>query len=173
MHAESTAAPVMDFDAALASIEAALVNSEARLSVELGGHREDSRARLWHGRVLIDWEPDSQAGDCLLRPELLRRLVTLGARRLEGAGELRLTASGRVVSALSEGHAEFVRQLGGAKRIELTIVMSFTDGAYVGGRETYFLIERRHRVPLMRIDADLKVAHSDPPVSPRTSPAPT
>jgi hypothetical protein len=161
----------MDFDAALASVEAALANSEARLSVELGGHRESTTARLWQGRVLVDWEPDNQAGDCLLRPQLLRRLVTLGAHPRITPGELRLAASGPIVSALTQGHAELVRQLGGARRIELTIVMSFTDGRYVGGRETYFLIQRGHHVPLMRIDAELRAASSAPEVSPRTSPA--
>ena len=42
---------------------------------------KSTAARLWRSQVLVDWEPDPQAGGCLLRPDLLRRLVALHARR--------------------------------------------------------------------------------------------
>src|SRR5215831_14135415 len=62
---------------ALAAIEAALQDGDARLSTTLGGRQELTVARLWRGQVLVDWEPDPRAGDCLLRMDLLRRLLDL------------------------------------------------------------------------------------------------
>ena len=54
----------MDLEAWLASVERALADGDATLSTELGDHRETTNARLWRGQVLVDWEPDSQAGGC-------------------------------------------------------------------------------------------------------------
>jgi hypothetical protein len=70
----------MSVERCLAAVESALLDADATLSTDLGGHRESTTARLWRGQVLVDWEPDARAGDCLLRPELLRRLIALGAR---------------------------------------------------------------------------------------------
>ena len=69
-----------DVESALACVEAALLDADARLSTDLGDRHEVSTARLWRGQVLVDWEPDTQAGDCLLRVELLRQLVALHAQ---------------------------------------------------------------------------------------------
>ena len=82
-------------------MEAAVADADAELTTVLGGHRESVQARLWRGRVLVDWEPDDSAGDCLLRPELLRRLLALHAQPELTARELRIQAPGRTVAALS------------------------------------------------------------------------
>jgi hypothetical protein len=164
---------VRDLESALASVEAALLDADARLSTDLGDRHEVAAARLWRGQVLVDWEPDPQAGDCLLRVELLRRLVDLGAKTRVAADEVRVQAPGRTVAALSNEHAALVRQLGGARRVEMSLRLRFADGVYVGGEETLALVERgRGRpIPLLRLSADVKVRPSHA-ASPRTSPAP-
>jgi hypothetical protein len=158
-------------EAALAAVEAALLDSDARLSTDLGDRQEVTTARLWRGQVLVDWEPDAQAGDCLLRPELLRRLVDLRADAHFARDDLLLQAPGRLVAALSGEHAALVRRLGGARRVEMAIRLRFVDNAYVGGEETYALVERGRRVPLLRLTADVSIRQPRA-ASPRTSPAP-
>jgi hypothetical protein len=163
----------MDPAASLASVEAALVDADADLSTDLGGHRETSRARLWRGQVLIDWEPDPSAGGCLLRPDLLRRLLDLRAQVEQTPSTLRITAPGRAVAALSPEHADLVSRLGGARRVELRAALRFDHGQYRGGDETYYLVERGQRVALLRVTADVQPRAPAPRAgSPRTSPAP-
>src|ERR1700716_453689 len=98
----------MDVESCLASVEAALADADADLSTDLGGHRELTSARLWRGQVLVDWEPDPQAGGCLLRPALLRRLIALHAEVVREDAGLRINAPGRVVAGLSAEHADLV-----------------------------------------------------------------
>jgi hypothetical protein len=156
---------------ALASVEATLGDADADLTTDLGGHQEITTARLWRGQVLVDWEPDPSAGGSLLRADLLRRLVALHAQVEADGDTLRIVAPGRVVAGLSAEHADLVTRLGGARRVELRATLRFEGGAYRGGRETYVLIERGHRVPLLQIIADVRprVARSDAE-SPRTLP---
>ncbi|MDQ6673623.1 MAG: hypothetical protein M3069_23255 [Chloroflexota bacterium] len=160
-----------DIQAYLGSVEAALADADAELSTDLGGNHEVTRARLWRNKVLIDWEPDSQAGGCLLRPHLLRRLVALNARLAFDAGGFSITAPGRVVAALSAEHADLVSRLGGARRVEMHATLRFEAEAYRGGQETYYLVERGQRQALLRLSADV-VPRRVPEASPRTSPAP-
>jgi hypothetical protein len=155
----------MDIDARLASVDDALADGRAQLTTNLGGHHELTSARLWRGDVLVDWEPDATAGGCLLRPALLRRLIALHARtRDRGADQLELVASGRIVSGLSPDHADLVSRIGGAARIELSMTLRFDGTGYRGGDETYSLVERGQRVPIVRLTVE---------VLPHTSPAPT
>src|SRR5579859_4869164 len=99
----------MNLEACLASVDAALADSDARLSTDLGDHHESTIARLWRNQVLVDWEPDEQAGDCLLRPALLRRLIALHADvDTTPADALHISAPGRIVAALSSEHADLV-----------------------------------------------------------------
>ena len=163
-----------DLQTALARVQAALLDADARLSTNLGDRREVTSARLWRGQVLVDWEVDAQAGDCLLRVELLRQLLDLRAQtRFEGA-ELVVQASGRIVAALSPEHAALVRRLGGARRVEMTLRLRFSPDSetYLGGEEVYAMVERGQRVPLLRLVADVTVREPRT-TSPRTSPAPT
>ena len=162
----------MDLEAWLASVERALADGDATLSTELGDHRETTNARLWRGQVLVDWEPDSQAGGCLLRVELLRRLMALQAEVSGSAEAVDLRASGRIVEALSAEHADLVRRLGGARRVELRLRLEFAGGTYRGGVETYYVLERGRRVALMGVRADVRV-RSGPTESPHTLPAAT
>jgi hypothetical protein len=161
---------------ALANVEAALLDADARLSTDLGDRREVTVARLWRGQVLVDWEADAQAGDCLLRVELLRRLVELRAQTRFVGNELVVQAPGRIVAALSPEHAALVRRLGGARRVEMTLRLRFAQtgglGAYLGGEEVYALVERGRRVPLLRLLAEVTV-RAPRTASPHTSPAPT
>lgn len=162
----------MDTEVWLASVEAALVDADADLSTDLGDHHEVTPARLWRNQVLVDWEPDPQAGGCLLRPDLLRRLVALSARVETTADGIRLSAPGRVVAALSAEHADLVSRLGGSRRVEMRAVLNFEGQVYRGGQETYYLVERGRRLPLLQLSADVRPR----PVregSRRTSPAPT
>ncbi|MBV9322713.1 MAG: hypothetical protein JO352_02870 [Chloroflexi bacterium] len=162
---------MLDLETALAILEAALLDADARLSTTIGDRYEVTTARLWRGQVLVDWEPDAQAGDCLLRPDLLRRLAGLHAQVRIAGEEVLLHAPGRIVAALSSDHAALVRRLGGARRIELALRLRFVGNVYAGGEETYSLIERGRRVPLLRLVADVKV-RTPHTASPRTSPAP-
>jgi hypothetical protein len=164
----------MDLEARLASVEAALADADADLSTDLGGHHELTSARLWRGQVLVDWEPDSQAGGCLLRLALLRRLVALHADVQDEDGVLRIGAPGRIVAGLSAEHADLVTRLGGARRVQLLATLRFEGVVYRGGDETYYLIERGQRQALLRVSADVRPRMGRAPeVSPRRSPAPT
>ena len=148
----------MDIEVRLASVEAALADGDADLTTDLGGHQETTTARLWRGQVLVDWEPDPAAGGSLLRPQLLRRLLALRAQvEDDGPGQrLQLIAPGRVVAGLSAEHADLVAKLGGARRVELRTVLRFDGPLYRGGRETYYLVERGQRVPLLQLTADVR-----------------
>jgi hypothetical protein len=165
---------VIDVQGRLESVEHALVDGDAELTTELGDHHELTRARVWGGRVLVDWEPDSMAGGSLLRPDLLRRLVALHAavEDLPRDATLRLVASGRIVAGLTREHAELVSRLGGARRVEMRTDLRFEGEKYLGGQETYYLIERGQRLPLLRIRAVVssRVNRVDK-ASPRTSPS--
>lgn len=164
----------MDVEACLASVEAALADADADLSTDLGGHHELTIARLWRGQVLVDWEPDAQAGGCLLRPALLRRLVALHAAVEHEGDVLRLSAPGRIVAGLSAEHADLVARLGGARRVELRTTLQFEGDVYRGGNETYYLVERGQRQGLLRLSADVRPRLVRPREGlPRTSPAPT
>jgi hypothetical protein len=163
----------MEVTAGLASVEAALGDGDANLSTDLGGHRETTTARLWRGQVLVDWEPDRTAGGCLLRPDLLRRLVALHAQVDAEAETLRITAPGRVVASLSPEHADLVARLGGVRRVELRAVLRFDKDTYLGGQETYYLVERGQRIALLRLTAEVhRRTESLRVKSRRTSPAP-
>jgi len=163
----------MDVGACLDSVEATLTDADADLSTDLGGHRELTSARLWRGQVLVDWEPDPQAGGCLLRPTLLRRLIALHADVAHEDTVLRISAPGRIVAGLSPEHADLVARLGGARRVELRATLRFEGPAYRGGDETYYLVERGQRQALLRLSADVRPRPGRPPAaSPRMSPAP-
>jgi hypothetical protein len=136
-------------------VAAAVLNADATLSTDVGGHQELTHVRLWRGQVLVDWEPDAQAGGCLLRPELLRRLIALHASARSTDESLTLTASGRVVASLSPAHGDLVRRLGGARRVELRIVLLFGGGEYRGGDETYYVRERGKELTLLRLRAQV------------------
>ncbi len=170
----SALTPMAEVAACLDSVEAALANADAELTTDLGGHRELTSARLWRGQVLVDWEPDSQAGGCLLRPALLRRLIALHAAVEHEGAVLRISAPGRIVAGLSAEHADLVARLGGARRVELRATLRFEGSVYRGGDETYFLVERGQRQTLVRVGADVRPRLSgSPEASPRRSPAPT
>src|SRR6266540_7227708 len=66
----------------------------------------------------------------LFRPALVRRLLALhaDATLTAGGSVLRLRASGRIVVALSDTHAQLVAQLGGASRVELRARLRFSAG---------------------------------------------
>jgi len=163
----------MDVEACLGSVEAATADADADLSVDLGGQREQSSARLWRGQVLVDWEPDPQAGGCLLRPALLRRLIALHATVEQKNDVVRISAAGRIVAGLSAEHADLVTRLGGARRVELQATLRFDGAVYRGGDEIYFLVERGQRQALVRVSADVRPRISrGPEASPRTSRAP-
>ncbi len=153
-------------------VESALADADAELTTDLGGTHEVTRARLWRNQVLVDWEPDSQAGGCLLRPALLRRLVALNARVETGATGLSISAAGRVVAALSAEHADLVARLGGARRVEMRATLRFEAGVYRGGQETYYLVERGQRLPLLRLSAEVAPRQAREAL-PRTSPEST
>jgi hypothetical protein len=158
----------MELSACLASIEAALEDADATLSTRLADHQELTSARLWRGQVLVDWEPDAQAGGSLLRAAVLRRLIALHATAMQSSDGVTLRAPGRVVAGLSPDHAGLVQRLGGARRVELQVRLRFVDGEYRGGEETYFVQERGQRVPVVKITVDVRV-RSARPASPRTS----
>lgn len=165
-----------DLESALASVEAALQDADARLSTDLGDRHEVADARLWHGQVLVDWEQDAHAGDCLLRVDRVRRLVDLGAKAHVTADEVRVQAPGRTVAALSDQHAALVRQLGGARRVEMSLRLRLVDSVYVGGEEIYALVDaargrgRGRPIPLLRITAEVSLRPARA-ASPRRSPA--
>jgi hypothetical protein len=162
----------MDVEGCIAAVEAAAADADATLSTELADHFEQTAARLWRGQVLVDWEPDPLAGGCLLRPELLRRLLALHARSAVSETVWTLTAPGRVLAALSPEHADLVRRLGGPRRVELVARLRFDDGDYLGGEEAYFLVERGRRVLLLTIRAQVRLRRARA-ASPHTSPGRT
>ncbi|MGI9146372.1 MAG: hypothetical protein ACR2IK_07485 [Chloroflexota bacterium] len=162
----------MDLEVCLGHVDAALADADAELSTDLGDSHEVTRARLWRHQVLIDWEPDSQAGGCLLRPDLVRRLVALKASVKMGVDGFRISAPGRIVAALSVEHADLVGRLGGARRVEMHATLRFQAEVYRGGQETYYLVEHGHRQALLRLSADVRPRQVGG-ASPRTSPAPT
>jgi hypothetical protein len=146
-----------DLEAYLTAIEAALMDADANLSTDLGGQRTHTTARLWRGQVLVDWEPDAKAGDCLLRPALLRRLIDLHAKIELSHDSLVVEAPGRVVAGLSPEHAALVRQLGGARRVAMLVRLLFAADEYRGGTETFHVVERGQRTQLLRIQAEVRV----------------
>jgi hypothetical protein len=148
----------------LACVEAAVADGDVELTTVLGGQREFSQARLWRGQVLVDWEPDAQAGGCLIRPGVLRRLVALGAHVRTAYERVELRASGRVLTALSSEHAELTQQLGGAERCEMRVTLRFARDRYIGGEEMYAVLDGRRSQSLLRLTANVRSA------SPRTSP---
>jgi hypothetical protein len=160
-----------DVESCLASVEAAVADADAELSTDLGDHHEVTRARLWRNQVLVDWEPEPQAGGCLLRPDLLRRLVALHARVDRVADGLRISAPGRIVAALSVEHADLVARLGGARRVEMQLALHVDADVYRGGWETYYLVERGQRSALLRLKADVRPRQVRE-ASRRRSPAP-
>lgn len=141
----------------LERIEAALENADATISTGLGDHRETTTARLWQGQVLVDWEPDPRAGGCLLRPALLRRLVALHARVNSTPNRLSLIAPGRILAALSPDHADLVQRMGGPRRLEIEIRLQFAEDDYLGGDETYWLVDATRRHPLLQLSVRLQV----------------
>ena len=145
-----------DVQSWLGSVDAVLADADAELSTDLGDHHELTSARLWRNQVLVDWEPDPRAGGCLLRLDLLRRLVALHAQVEPAADGLRISAPGRIVAALSAEHADLVARLGGARRVELRITLRFEADVYRGGQETYYLIERGQRLALLQLTADVR-----------------
>jgi hypothetical protein len=163
----------MNVQTSLEAMASTLADADAELVTILGGHREIAQARLWQGQILVDWEPDEQAGGCLLRPELVRRLLALHADGTihDNGAELRLRAAGRIVAGLSEAHRELVSQLGGAARVELRARLRFADGTYVGGEEIYSVLDRGRRLDVVTLTARVQ-RRAAPAASPRTSPAP-
>lgn len=155
----------------LEAVAAALEDADAQLLTDLGGSREVTSARLWRGQVLVDWQPDLQAGGSLLRVDLLRALVASGAKTSVTTNEVILEVPGRLVAALSENHAQLVRRLGGARRVSLSVRLRFAQDQYVGGQETYALVAQRRASPLLQVTADVRVRA--PRASQHTSPAPT
>lgn len=163
----------MNLEECFASVEAALADGDARLSTVLGAHlQEVTHVRLWRGQVLVDWEPDAEAGDCLFRPALLRRLVLLDARVTLKPNALELHASERMVAALSARHAELVQSLRHVGRFDLSVRLRFEQQTYREGLEMHTLIRNGHHIALMRLEADVKV-RAPRAASPNTSPLPT
>lgn len=141
-----TSSPDVDIEPWLARMEAALANGVAHLTLEMGGYRESTDARLWQGSVLVDWERDEAAGGCLLRPALARRLIALGARAIAqpaaGDGQaatLTIEGPGRVVAGLSASHAVMLARLPREAEPVVRVVLRFgaNEGAYLGGTEAY------------------------------------
>jgi len=162
----------IDIEGRLASIEQALEDGDATLSIQLGDHHEVTTARLWRGQVLVDWEPDLQAGGCLLRVAQLRRLITLHAQVALSGRAMMLRAPGRVVAGLSAEQADLVRRLGGARRVELDVKLVFANGSYSGGVETYHVVDAGQRLPFLSVRAAVRCRPARAG-SPNTSPVAT
>jgi hypothetical protein len=145
----------MDVEASLLAMQSTLADADAELVTVLGGHREVTKARLWQGKVLVDWEADEQAGGCLLRPNLVRRLLALHAQATQASGEVRLRASGRVVAALSDTHRDLVAQLGGPERVEMRARLRFGAGGYRGGEETYSVVDSGRRLDVVKLNVSV------------------
>lgn len=127
----------LDLEAFLARMADTVQDADATLEIAIGGLTETTRVRLWRGQVLVDWEPDDEAGDCLLRPDLVRRLATLGASAEASARGLRVRANSRVVARLSHRHAAFVAQVAAPAALRMDLYFDGDQGVYLGGSETY------------------------------------
>jgi hypothetical protein len=154
-----------------------LADGYAELDTEIGGHRESAQARLWRGQVLVDWERDEAAGGCLVRPELVQRLLALNATaRVEGT-DVVVTAGPRVVASLSERHARLAAGVQPAPTLSLRLRFDGPDGAYTGGEERYEApagVSRRTARPTVVLRLRARVHAGAPrPASPRTSTAPS
>ena len=160
----------MQLEEYLERMETTIADADAELRLVIGGHCEVTTVRIWHGQVLVDWEPDEAAGGCLLRPALLARLAALHAAVRLAPERVELTAPGRVVSSLSPAHADLVAQLGGAARVELRTTLRFSASTYVGGEEAYYMLGsgRGRSSLLLRLSARVR-RHTTPQASPRTS----
>lgn len=167
--AKCSAASSDRLDTYLAAMEAAVVDADATLSTDLGGDHTETRVRLWREQALVDWEPDAAVGDCLFRPALLRRLLQLHATVRAAKDDIVIEAPGRVVASLSPEHAALVQRMGGARRVHMTLRLSFAGGVYTGGIETFEVVDRGRRLPLMRLRGTITPRAR----SPRTSPSPT
>ena len=174
--------PLADVSAYLERMDAGLADSQAELTLALGGLEERTNARLWQGRVLVQWEADESAGGCLLRPHLVRRLLQLGATADLRDGAVQLRANSRTVAALGPQHAGLAAQLGQAPALRLTLRFDEHDGAYRGGEEQYVVardVKRGKPVEavLLRLTADVhprvQPAAPDPGASERRSPPPS
>ncbi len=152
----------------LAAMEAAVADADATLSMDLGGDRVVTSVRLWREQALVDWEPDPTVGDCLFRPALVRRLLDLHATARPLRDGVVVEAAGRVVASLSQEHAALVQRMGGARRVQVTLRLTFADGVYTGGTETFEVVDRGRRVQLMQLTATVQARAG----SPRTSPLP-
>ncbi len=145
------------------------MDGDAVLTTDLGGDHTTTQVRLWRGQTLVDWEPDPAVGDCLFRPELLRRLVQLQASLLTRGDAITIEAPGPIVTSLSPEHAALVRQLGGARRVQLSLRLRFKDSAYTGGTETFYVLRGGRRLPLMQLNAEVTARAA----SPRNLPLPS
>lgn len=150
-------------DTLLQRMAATVENADADLLLEMGGYQEHTRARLWQGQVLVEWERDDTAGGCLVRPELVRRLALLGAALDVSPTGATLRAGPRVVASLSESHARLEQELG--QPADLTLRLSFqgADGPYVGGEEVYVVRGRRGGATLLRLTATVQPRVSSSP----------
>jgi len=167
--AKSSAGADALVDPYLAAMQAALADADATLSTDLGGERTITTVRLWRDQALVDWEPDPSVGDCLFRPALVRRLVDLHAAVHVVKDGVVVEAPGQVVASLSPEHSELVQRMGGARRVHMTVTLSFADGLYEGGTQAFEVVERGRRLPFMQLTARIKARAA----SPRTSPART
>jgi hypothetical protein len=115
--------------------------------------------------VLVDWQRDAAAGGCLLRPALVRRLLALhAAADTTHACEVRVRATGRMVTSLSPGHARLVARLEQPPELHLRLRFDGPGGAYLGGDETYQVGSS----VLLRLTARIRSRAEPPPVSART-----
>jgi len=158
-------------------MEETLADARAELTTDIGGHREMATARVWRGDVLVDWERDEAAGGCLLRPDLVRRLVALNASLAERSDEVSITAGARIVAALSRRHAGLAAEIGPTAVLRLRLRFDGPHGHYLGGDETYELTTRRSPSAnrpgvILRLSARVHPATARPE-SPRTSPEPS
>ncbi len=160
-----------DLEDLLTRMDAVLQNAEGDLTVQMGGLTEPSRVHVWQGQVLVDWERDEEAGGCLLRPALVRRLVQLGAR-LEARDDChRIVGSAPVVAALSPYHQRLASQLGRPPALELTLRLDALGGAYLGGEERYLVRGPGGASTMLLLTARLRPRPPSP--SPRTPPGPS
>ncbi len=128
----------LDLERYLSAMAASLQDASATLELTFGGLSDTTRVRLWRGQVLVDWEPDEEAGGCLLRPDLVRRLAALGATVEQAGPSVHLRARPRVVAKLSQRHANLGAQLGVAPALRVDLRFD-AEGSYRGGAETYLV----------------------------------
>ena len=144
-----------------------MANGAADLTTTLGGASDTTTARLWKGEVRIDWEPDDEAGGCLLRPALVRRLLSLTARVDVGDDEVRIRAPARTVAALSPHHAQMLEHLGQQPDLTVTLRFDTGHGRYLGGVESYVAGRGRRTAVLLRLTAVIR-ERAAPETSART-----